>query len=70
MSARTTLASFAEYLSERLDRPVVDQTGLTGRYPARVDAGYCLWRLVLTLSALPFSLRFRNSSACGWQLAK
>jgi uncharacterized protein (TIGR03435 family) len=32
LSARTTLASFAEYLSDRLDRPVVDQTGLTERY--------------------------------------
>jgi uncharacterized protein (TIGR03435 family) len=32
VSARITLASFAEYLSERLDRPVVDQTGLAGVY--------------------------------------
>jgi uncharacterized protein (TIGR03435 family) len=32
VSARTTLAGFAEYLSGRLDRPVVDQTGLTEAY--------------------------------------
>jgi uncharacterized protein (TIGR03435 family) len=32
VSARTTLSGFAEYLSERLDRPVVDQTELGGAY--------------------------------------
>jgi uncharacterized protein (TIGR03435 family) len=37
VSARTTLASFAEYLSERLDRPVVEQTGLTGVYSIHLE---------------------------------
>ena len=36
-NAQTTLAHFAEYLSERLDRPVVDQTGLTGPYSIHVE---------------------------------
>lgn len=30
--AQTTLTSFAEYLSDRLNRPVIDETSLTGRY--------------------------------------
>jgi uncharacterized protein (TIGR03435 family) len=37
VSAQTTLARFAEYLSERLDRPVVDQTGLAGIYSIHVE---------------------------------
>jgi uncharacterized protein (TIGR03435 family) len=37
VNARTTLASFAEYLSERLDRPVLDQTALTGVYSIRLE---------------------------------
>jgi uncharacterized protein (TIGR03435 family) len=32
VSARITLAGFAEYLLERLDRPGIDQTGLAGAY--------------------------------------
>ncbi|MDP9169809.1 MAG: TIGR03435 family protein [Acidobacteriota bacterium] len=37
VNAQTTLSHFAEYLSERLDRPVVDQTGLTGVYSIHVE---------------------------------
>lgn len=37
VSAGTTLANFAQYLSERLDRLVVDQTGLTGAYGIHVE---------------------------------
>jgi uncharacterized protein (TIGR03435 family) len=37
VNAQTTLAHFAEYLSERLDRPVVDQTGLMGLYSIQVE---------------------------------
>lgn len=37
VSARTTLVSFAKYLSERLDRPVVDQTGLIGVYSIHLE---------------------------------
>lgn len=37
VSARTTLVSLAEYLSERLDRPVVDQTGLSGVYSIHLE---------------------------------
>jgi uncharacterized protein (TIGR03435 family) len=36
-SAQNTLASLAEYLSERLDRPVVDKTGLSGVYRIHVE---------------------------------
>jgi uncharacterized protein (TIGR03435 family) len=37
VSAQTTLVSFAEYLSERLDRPVVDETGLSGVYSVHLE---------------------------------
>lgn len=37
VNAQTTLGDFAEYLSERLDRPVVDRTGLTGLFSIRVE---------------------------------
>lgn len=37
MNARTTFAGLAEYLSERLDRPVIDQTGLTGPYNIQLE---------------------------------
>jgi len=37
VNAQTTLPRFAEYLSERLDRPVVDQTGLTGVYSIHLE---------------------------------
>lgn len=37
VSARTTLTNLADYLSERLDRPVVDQTGLDGPYQIELD---------------------------------
>jgi len=37
VNAQTTLAQFAEYLSGRLDWPVVDQTGLMGVYSIRME---------------------------------
>ncbi len=37
VTAQVTLASFAEYLSQKLDRPVVDQTGLTGAYKIQLE---------------------------------
>lgn len=37
VDAQTTLAHFAEYLSERLERPVSDQTGLTGAYRIHLE---------------------------------
>jgi uncharacterized protein (TIGR03435 family) len=39
VTARITLASFAEYLSQKLDRPVVDQTGLAGVYKIQLEWG-------------------------------
>jgi uncharacterized protein (TIGR03435 family) len=37
VTARVTPATFAEYLSQRLDRPVVDQTGLAGVYKIQLE---------------------------------
>jgi uncharacterized protein (TIGR03435 family) len=37
LTARTTLVSFAEYLSGKLDRPVLDETGLDGAYEFRLE---------------------------------
>ena len=37
VTAQVTLASFAEYLSQKLDRPVVDQTGLAGAYKIQLE---------------------------------
>jgi uncharacterized protein (TIGR03435 family) len=36
-SARQTMAQFAEWLVRQLDRPVVDQTGLTKKYDLALD---------------------------------
>ncbi|MDE3198539.1 MAG: TIGR03435 family protein [Acidobacteriota bacterium] len=37
IDARTTLVNFAEYLSEKLSSPVIDQTGLTGAYSIHLE---------------------------------
>jgi uncharacterized protein (TIGR03435 family) len=37
VSAQTTLLSFADYLSDRLDQPVADQTGLSGLYSIHLE---------------------------------
>jgi uncharacterized protein (TIGR03435 family) len=37
VTARVTLSSLAEYLSQKLDRPVVDQTGLAGTYKIQLE---------------------------------
>lgn len=37
LSGKTTLAKFADRLSARLDRPVVDQTGLEGSYEIELE---------------------------------
>lgn len=37
VSARTTMAGLADYLSGRMDRPVVDRTGLEGPYEIELE---------------------------------
>jgi len=37
LDAKTTMRGFAEYLSQRLDRPVLDQTGLAGGFEFQLD---------------------------------
>jgi uncharacterized protein (TIGR03435 family) len=37
LSAKTTMRGFAEYLSQRVDRPVLDQTGLSGGFEFTLD---------------------------------
>lgn len=46
LNARITFGGLAEYLSERLDRPVIDQTGLTGPYEIQLQ-----WAPDTTLAA-------------------
>lgn len=37
LTAETTLAAFVDFLSQRLDRPVLDETGLTGAFEITLD---------------------------------
>lgn len=71
VSARTTLAGLAAYLSERLDRPWLIRPVLLKHITSNWNGPRIRpSQPVTNLGVLPFSLPFRNSSDCGWRPRK
>lgn len=62
-----TMASFASYLASELDRPVLDRTGIQGRYDVKLDfsASETVTTLPSIFSALQEQMRLRLEATKG-----